>query len=208
MEKVKINKYQQGKIYKIISNQTNDIYYGSTSERLLSRRFANHRSAYKKWLNGNLDYTTSYEVLKCNNCKIILVENFPCNSKDELKAREQFYIDNNVCVNKFKAMTLMSQKEYKKEYSKEWYIKNKDKTTSQRKIYRNNNKEKISHHNNEYYTKNKEKVLNQKKTYYAENRDKILEEHKQYYIKNKQRIRERQKQYRENNKIRNDNNIV
>ena len=34
------------------------------------------------------------------NCKIELVENFPCNSKEELTKREGFYIQSNDCVNK------------------------------------------------------------------------------------------------------------
>ena len=37
------------------------------------------------------------------NCKIELVENYACNSKEELNAREGFYIQNNECVNKLVA---------------------------------------------------------------------------------------------------------
>ena len=32
------NKYQRGKIYKLISNQTNLVYYGSTIENTLTNR--------------------------------------------------------------------------------------------------------------------------------------------------------------------------
>jgi hypothetical protein len=31
----------------------------------------------------------------------VLVEKFPCESKDELHARERYYIENNECVNKY-----------------------------------------------------------------------------------------------------------
>ena len=93
------NKYQRGKIYKIISNQTNLVYYGSTIEKILTNRLSGHRTDYKYWLNGKQTYVTSFEIIKYEDCKIILVESFPCNTKYELTARDQYYIDNNKCVN-------------------------------------------------------------------------------------------------------------
>ena len=46
------NKYSRGKIYKLISNQTTDVYYGSTVEPRLTNRLSSHRCNYKLWLNG------------------------------------------------------------------------------------------------------------------------------------------------------------
>ena len=85
MEKTE-NKYQRGKIYKIISNQTNDVYYGSTVEPYLTNRLSRHKSNFKGWLNGNDKYVTSFEIIKFDDAKIILVENCQCNTKDELRA--------------------------------------------------------------------------------------------------------------------------
>jgi predicted GIY-YIG superfamily endonuclease len=45
-----MNKYQQGKIYKIVCNETGDIYIGSTIEPTLARRLAKHVAKYKFWL--------------------------------------------------------------------------------------------------------------------------------------------------------------
>ena len=113
------NKYQRGKIYKLISNQTEGVYYGSTIEDKLTNRLAKHQTGYKSWLGGKQSYITSYEIMKFEDAKIILVENYPCNTVYELTAREQYYIDNNVCVNKYKAPTGLSREEQQKQYYKD-----------------------------------------------------------------------------------------
>ena len=92
MEKVD-SKYLRGKIYKLISNHTADVYFGSTIEEQLTNRLSKHRGHYKMWLTGKYYYLSSYELVKYDDCKIILIEIFPCNSKDELCAREQYYIE-------------------------------------------------------------------------------------------------------------------
>ena len=72
----KENKYQRGKIYKVASNKTEDIYIGSTCETL-SRRLSQHRQDYKKYLKGKHDYITCWEVLKTDDYFIVLIENYP-----------------------------------------------------------------------------------------------------------------------------------
>ena len=92
--------YQSGKIYKIVSEQTDKVYVGSTKCSIISRLYE-HTSAYNSWKKGKSDYTTSYEIVQYNDAKIILLESYPCSNKDELRAREQFWINNTQrCVNK------------------------------------------------------------------------------------------------------------
>ena len=100
------NKYQRGKLYKIISPQTNDVYYGSTIETKITNRLSSHRQHYKRWLKEKYayGYVSSFEIVKFDDAKIILVENYPCNTVYELQAREQYYIDNNPCVNVSRAL--------------------------------------------------------------------------------------------------------
>ena len=141
------NKYQRGKIYKLISNQTEDVYYGSTIESKLTNRLSKHRTDYKSWLNEKYHYMTSYEIVKYDDAKIILVENFPCNTKYELCAREQYFIDNNDCINKNKAPTGLETAEYKKHYYQ-------------------NNKEKII----QYYQENRDVIIEKHKEWYKNNR--------------------------------------
>ena len=52
------NKYQRGKIYKLV---VDDVYYGSTTETRLCRRLAKHRSNYKCWKEGK---KTILQVMK------------------------------------------------------------------------------------------------------------------------------------------------
>src|SRR5690348_2273684 len=93
--------YKLGKIYKIISNQTDKIYIGSTTEKYLSQRQVSHTRAYKSFLNGKDHFRASYDILKFPDAKIILIETFPCNNKYELIAREQYWIEQfkDTCVN-------------------------------------------------------------------------------------------------------------
>jgi len=97
-----INK-ADGKIYKIISDSTDKIYIGSTTKKKLSERLSQHRKDYRKWLKNpkKYDRITSFEILKYCDCRIVLIENYPCNNKDELRQREEFYRKEyiNNCVN-------------------------------------------------------------------------------------------------------------
>jgi len=171
------NKYQRGKIYKIVSNVSNLVYYGSTIEHTLAMRLSKHRSNYKRYQEGKCSYTTSYKILEEGKYDIILVENFPCNNKDELTARERYYIENNDCVNK--VIPGRIDKEYKKEYMKE---------------YREQNKEKIKQKDKEKYENNKEKILQQRKEYYEANKELKLLQKKEYYEINKEQIKQKSKE--------------
>jgi len=87
------NKYANGKIYKIESLSAGLVYYGSTYTSLAKRMYRHRNQERSKSM------MTSREVLAYPDAEIVLVENYPCNSKDELHAREHFYISNNTCVN-------------------------------------------------------------------------------------------------------------
>jgi hypothetical protein len=110
--------YENGKIYKIVCNITGLCYIGSTCEPTLARRLAEHVGDYKGYKNGKRSYISSFKVLENNDYYIILLENVTnCVSKDQLHARERFYIENNKCVNKY--VVGRTRKEYKKEYYEE-----------------------------------------------------------------------------------------
>lgn len=81
--------YSKGKIYAIYSPSLNITYIGSTTKTLKERLYGH--------LKGNT--TGSKQVLKCNDYKITLLENFPCANRYELEMRETEYIKNNECVN-------------------------------------------------------------------------------------------------------------
>jgi hypothetical protein len=90
--------YQKSKIYKLTTPQDeNLVYYGSTTISL-SRRKSNHKLDYIK--RGNKMTSSKLFELGVNDVIITLVEEFVCESKEELIKRERFYIENNQCINK------------------------------------------------------------------------------------------------------------
>ena len=93
-----MNKYQNGKIYKLTSNQTDKIYVGSTI-RTLNSRMVGHKTKIKCGTHKNI---TSIELIKYDDCIIELIEDCPCDSKTELEKREQHYMDlyKDIIVNK------------------------------------------------------------------------------------------------------------
>ena len=108
--------YQNGKIYVIRSFQTEDIYIGSTTEKI-SVRLSKHKVKYKLWLEGKAHYYTSFEILKYDDVYIELLEKYPCDDKMELNKKEGEYIRSMSCVNK--QIAGRTQKEYKKKYDEE-----------------------------------------------------------------------------------------
>ena len=108
--------YQNGKIYKIFNYDNDDVYYGSTIETL-SRRMSKHRANLKSYKQGKYHYTTSFKILEVPSATIELVEYCPCNTKEELLQREQYYIKNNDCVNKI--IPLRTKQEYFEDHKSE-----------------------------------------------------------------------------------------
>ena len=114
--------YSKSKIYKIQSaSQPDVVYYGSTTQKYLSSRMTEHRATFKRG-----EYRSSHEILKRPDAKIILVENYPCSSKDELLKREYEYIHQNNCVNaNCNKTTGTKQQIYMRNYMREYNKKRK-----------------------------------------------------------------------------------
>jgi hypothetical protein len=133
------NKYKKGQIYKIVDKAYNECYYGSTVDRL-SQRLSCHKSKYKLYKNKESTFITAFILFDRygpENCKIELVEDYPCESKTELNRREGYWIENNKCVNKIYDYNNKEQDRdiYNNKYKdtmREWYEKNKG--TLQEKI--------------------------------------------------------------------------
>ena len=92
--------YANTKIYKIVCNKTGKVYIGSTTKKYLSDRLAGHRRDYEAYLLKEKGFITSFYILENNDYEIVLIENFPCQDKNEKNARERNYIENIECVNK------------------------------------------------------------------------------------------------------------
>lgn len=175
-----MEKYNRGKVYKLVSDKSNLVYYGSTICKL-SIRLAKHRYEYKKNLSNEKSNKTAYKLLELGDAKIILVEDFPCERKEQLLSRERYYIENNDCVNKCIPITNMTAKEY----SKKWRDTNKDKKREMDRIYKAKNKEKLKEQSKLYREKNKEKLKERDRLAYQKNKEKRRKQMKQYNEKNK-----------------------
>lgn len=153
--------YQRGKVYKITSGDLT--YIGSTCEPTLAKRLANHVKCYKLWKAGKGRLTTSFPLIETGQYEITLIELCPCGSKDELTARERFWIESTVCVNK-----VHPGRTYK-----EYYEDNKEAISQQNKAYRAANKEDIIEKNKAYYQANQEVLREKKRAYRDANNDEI-----------------------------------
>ena len=152
MEVIQTNKYSNGKIYKIKSNQTEKFYIGSTINEL-KKRLIEHKSLYKCFQEGKGNFVASFEIIIFNDVSIELIEKFSCNSKKELLKREgeiikQYLQDGNI-LNKniagrsdkeYREQNKDKINEYMKAYMKVYYNKNKDKISKRRKVKRDQKK--------------------------------------------------------------------
>jgi len=91
--------YSEGKIYKIIADTEEEFlpYIGSTIQKL-SKRMTQHRDNYKLFTEGKDRIRSKacdlFQKFGVKNCHIILIENYPCNTIEELTSRERYWYDN------------------------------------------------------------------------------------------------------------------
>jgi len=109
--------YLNSKIFKLESPFHPEVepFFGSTTTTL-SKRMSAIKNAYKKYRYANGPYNRSFELMGIG-AQIILIEEYPCNSKKELLIRENFYIHENDCVNK---NIMYEQEDDVNQKKKEW----------------------------------------------------------------------------------------
>ena len=137
-----------GNIYRIIHNESNITYIGSTFNRL-SDRFRSHKDNFKKYLNNEYYEIAIYPFFKeygIENFTIVLIKKYEVCDKKQLLAIEQLYINKLNCINKycaFQPINKKNNKEYHKQ-NKEYRDKNKEHKKKIDKEYRDKNKDKMS----------------------------------------------------------------
>ena len=174
--------YQNTKIYKIWSPNTEQVYIGATVQSL-SMRMAEHRKPSNN--------TRSKIIIDLGDARIELLKEFPCNNKMESDKKEGEYIRELNCVNKQIAGRTLN----------EYRIDNKDKLNDEAKVYYINNKVKVDEYKKQYNKNNKVLVAKRKQSNYEKNKSQILEEAKLYREKNKDKIAIDMKAYTEKNKL-------
>lgn len=138
-----------GKVYKIIHNQSNICYVGSTFDKLRNR-FIKHKN------NNNTCISKYFNEFGVENFKIILIKEYEVVDRKHLEAYEQLWINKLQSINimqtfkplkkQFEAnrQKKIDRKEYLKNYYENYKVKNKNKIKEYQQNYRETNKEKIN----------------------------------------------------------------
>lgn len=163
--------YQLSKVYQIVCLITGQKYIGSTTQKTLAERLAGHNAHFKCWKNGKYRFVTSFTILEQGNFQIELLEAYPCNSKDELNAREGHYIRTIDCVNKkIEGRTWKEWREANKteilEKKKAYYEANKTEIIGKTKAYNEDHKIEKAAYDKAYRETNKARIAEYKKAYY------------------------------------------
>jgi hypothetical protein len=215
-----INKYANGKIYKITDVGYTKCYIGSTVQPL-SVRMAGHKRMFKQYLDGLKNFVSSFSLFEefgLENCKIELLEECSCENKEQLLQKEGEHIKSATCVNKLVAgrtkqesrrANYLKHQDKRRQYTKEYYSQHKAEIQEYKKDYQQKHRVKLSEAHKDFYKKNKSHIQETQKEYYSQNKDKILEYHKEYnnthkaelqakgqryYLKNKDQITEKRKE--------------
>ena len=130
-----------------------------------------------------------YSIQKTKKYMVVL-EKYPCECIEELRAREGEWI---------RQMGTLNQKVAGREIQG-WYQDNKEECKVKMAEYREQNRETIRQREKEYRDNNLEKVREQDRERYKQNPEKRKENVKQWVGKNQEYVRERARIYRENHR--------
>ena len=161
--------YQNGKIYCIRNYIDDDVYVGSSCQAL-SKRMAWHRDARKKDKKKHFKLYQKMNDMGVDIFYIELLENYPCNSKEELLKKEG---------QKIRELKPILNSKIQGRTREEWYKDNEDYLREERK---------------KRYERNKDRILENKKLYYIERKDLIKEQQKEWWENNKDKYSEQRKE--------------
>jgi len=80
--------YKNGKIYKIVCNTTGETYYGSTTQPLW-KRMGHHRC--------KTNSANSKQIIERGNYDYVLVEEYPCDNKEQDKKYQEQMKEKVIC---------------------------------------------------------------------------------------------------------------
>ena len=196
--------YSKTKIYRIpVGDQD---YYGHTTQTLCKRR-AKHVGDFKSSPNRKV-YKAMIELgMTADDITLLWVEDYPCKSKHEAKAREHYWIENFGTLNKNKPYTeaytereyMRMYREQNKDYFKakhhERYEQNKDYFKAYYREYRQTHKDDISVKHREYRETHKDDISAKQRIYREANRDAINAKKREYREAYKDAISAKKREY-------------
>ncbi len=176
--------YANGKIYKLVNNVDAEFYVGSTTSTL-SRRLHFHKHHQVK--NKKTRVYQHLDEIGWDNVDIVLVENYPCESKIELHQRERYWIET---LKSSLNMAIPTRTH------KEWLEVNKEHVKDYKKKYNTDNAEAVKQYRKKRYDENHERMLEEAKRYREANKERRKAYMKEYREKNKEAIKKKTEEYR------------
>lgn len=176
--------YDSGKIYRLLCNDGH-YYYGSTIVNL-SRRLYSHKDSSKKMTSKLYNHINK---IGWDNVKIELIENFPCENREQLRKKENEYIistiNDSLCLNTLKSHITDEERDKR---CKNYYLENKSYILQRNENYYKIHEEEIKIKRHEKYLENKTEINIKNKTYQETHKEEIKQQRKQFYEKNKERL--------------------
>lgn len=182
--------YDKAIIYGIRCNDTDELYVGSTIQKLSDRMDTHKKEAKQEGAK-----CMSSIIISRGNYEVLIIEEYPCEERQQLRAREEYHRSlNEKAINKIRAFRTDDEKKaYKAQWHKNNYIPNprvlltEDEKKDKKKEYYEENKD--------YYQK-----------YRDEHKERQQELSHNHYEANKETYKERAKARRET--IKNDPELL
>lgn len=166
--------YLKTKIYLLRYINNHDVAYIGHTKQTLDDRLKNHKQT------SQTSTSRLYKTIKLYGgwdfFEIVLLKDYPCNSREEACMEEERCRRNLLCIlNSFRChrttedVKQCRQKHYKKhqptilEKRKQYYIENCETILTRQRKYYVNNKEKVRQRVKEYYERNRERILQQRR---------------------------------------------
>jgi len=199
--------YKEGKVYGLYYEDK--LFYVGSTRQVLSKRLQDHYYDCKKEKNKNSNISKALNTYDHSLITIILIEDYPCERKEQLLAREAHHqrIYKEDIINQ---ATAILNEEERKEAMKERvicecgmsvlkYTKLRHTRTKQHKEFLANPELFKEYTENQKLTP-KERTAKYQVKYREENKERLLEDKKEYYINNKETIDTKKKERYINNK--------
>ena len=161
--------YSKAVIYKIYNIDEPDKFYVGSTANSIWRRLYTHKTSSKKCKSF---FYTEVNRLGWDKFKIEVIENFPCNNKQELFAEEErIRSETDAYYNSYRSMVPEEQrKQNYKIYKKNYYEENRDYINRHNKNYTKTHKEQLKEYRKNYREEHKEHIKEQSKKYREQQR--------------------------------------
>ena len=123
------NRYNNGKIYKLVDQENGYFYIGSTCDTLVKRLYHHKHTATRHPERKVYKYFNNYGW---DNVKIILIEEHYLDNKEQLLREEnkiiEMYLQDEKCLNSVRPIVSIEEKlEHQRKLNKKYYEENEEK---------------------------------------------------------------------------------